>query len=298
MRNPWDTTSYSSDWNKDDPRWTSETVAQVPYGIDPRTSADQGVFAVPMYKLINGLCFDGVQIGHYRAKEGYYNARYDADDMAGSTQDYYRVFMPAQSGDLYFTVESYPLGTVPESCTPGSITSGGATTAVNTPLVRLEVFDSASGFSSPLGALFYAEQFPRSILISEFQYSAGTTLTARVEYTWFGSPAPDYTITVYSKQSLEVVDGDGYTRVVNMDGSSPSGFTASTYSGMDNAGYTSSTFKIAATSAVARIGKKPIEDYVVQSLLDCAMQAPTIGDFFMLIYYNWWVIFVWFHVIE
>jgi len=37
MRNPWGSTYYSSDWYKDDSRWTDALVAQIPHGADPRT---------------------------------------------------------------------------------------------------------------------------------------------------------------------------------------------------------------------------------------------------------------------
>jgi len=37
MRNPWGLTSYSKDWHKGDSRWTDALVAQVPFGVDPRT---------------------------------------------------------------------------------------------------------------------------------------------------------------------------------------------------------------------------------------------------------------------
>lgn len=53
IRNPWGTTYYSYTWNKDDTNWTDALAAQVPFGIDPRTSAQptsggSGIFVVPM----------------------------------------------------------------------------------------------------------------------------------------------------------------------------------------------------------------------------------------------------------
>ena len=64
------------------------------------------------------------------------------------------------------------------------------------------------------------------------------TLVFYVEYEWMGSPAPDYTVSIYSSQNLEVLDKNSYMRIVHMDGKSPSGFTDSKYSGMDNQGRT------------------------------------------------------------
>ena len=50
LRNPWGKTTYSGDWHAGDVRWTEELVAQVPYGIDPRYTAnlgDGGIFVIP-----------------------------------------------------------------------------------------------------------------------------------------------------------------------------------------------------------------------------------------------------------
>jgi hypothetical protein len=48
--------SYNSTWNKNDPNWTDELAAQVPYGIDPRKD-NQGVFVAPVDVFLNGSCF-------------------------------------------------------------------------------------------------------------------------------------------------------------------------------------------------------------------------------------------------
>jgi len=53
MRNPWGETTYSGAWFKDDPNWTDELIAQVPFDIDPRTIADEdGIFVIPKASLI------------------------------------------------------------------------------------------------------------------------------------------------------------------------------------------------------------------------------------------------------
>jgi len=36
MRNPWGETTYSSEWNSNDTRWTDALVSQVPFNTDPR----------------------------------------------------------------------------------------------------------------------------------------------------------------------------------------------------------------------------------------------------------------------
>jgi len=56
IRNPWGDTYYSEEWNYEDERWTDDLVSQVPLGIDPRTSVDDGIFIVPKELLIDGYC--------------------------------------------------------------------------------------------------------------------------------------------------------------------------------------------------------------------------------------------------
>ena len=46
-RNPWGVTEYTGTWKHDDSNWTDALVAQVPLGIDPRTSNTKGIFVVP-----------------------------------------------------------------------------------------------------------------------------------------------------------------------------------------------------------------------------------------------------------
>jgi hypothetical protein len=53
MRNPWGSTYYSGPWSKSDSRWTNSKVAQVPFGIDPRTSDELGVFTIPLATFAN-----------------------------------------------------------------------------------------------------------------------------------------------------------------------------------------------------------------------------------------------------
>jgi len=53
-----------------------------------------------------------------------------------------------------------------------------------------------------------------------------------VKYLWFNSPHKEYTVSVYSKQTLTVLDDTGSVSIKHMDGSVPSGFTGSSYKGM------------------------------------------------------------------
>jgi hypothetical protein len=64
MRNPWGTTTYSSDWNKNDARWDATTKARVPFGIDPTTDHNRGYFVTTPDKFINNACFYDYYITH------------------------------------------------------------------------------------------------------------------------------------------------------------------------------------------------------------------------------------------
>ena len=53
----------------------------------------------------------------------------------------------------------------------------------------------------------------------ESAYAANTVFLVAVKYLWFGSPFKDYTVKVYSKQTLTVKDNvSGSTNVIHMDG--------------------------------------------------------------------------------
>ena len=52
LRNPWGVTYYSGTWNKDDSNWTDALVAQVPFGVDPRTSNTDGIFVMEIADFI------------------------------------------------------------------------------------------------------------------------------------------------------------------------------------------------------------------------------------------------------
>lgn len=130
MRNPWGTTAYSADWNKDDTDWTDALVAQVPLSIDPRTSAAQGIFTVAMTRFVGQTdtandCFGDYAIAHNRA--GYNTYWYDREGADDTDDKLYYTTAPAKDGDFYFSVESYPLQTIPDACHGGSYTFGGTT---------------------------------------------------------------------------------------------------------------------------------------------------------------------------
>tara|TARA_B110000285_G_scaffold232359_1_gene303236 strand:+ start:1251 stop:1982 length:732 start_codon:yes stop_codon:yes gene_type:complete len=168
-------------------------------------------------------CIYGYQIAHLRDSEGYSRSYYDQEGDDGTLKDFF-VTVPASDGDIYFMAESYYQDLVPEECTSGTYL-GNSLTA---PVADVTVYQDGSTVSSTYKV--YSDQFNYPLLVTT--YSAGVVFKFAVQYTWFGSVAPDYTITVYSKQNLEVKNANGGTNVVNYDGTEPSGYTGSSFKGM------------------------------------------------------------------
>lgn len=64
-------------------------------------------------------CFDDFQIAHYRENEGYSDNWFDMEGDDGRDRSYF-FKIPEKNGDLYFTVDSYYQGTVPDNCWGGN----------------------------------------------------------------------------------------------------------------------------------------------------------------------------------
>ena len=88
FRNPWSISYYEGPWAAWDDRWTDATVAQVPYGIDPRTAQDtEGIFIVPKEQIhADAGCIEAVDILHVRDADGYTDDWYDE---VGATEEQY-----------------------------------------------------------------------------------------------------------------------------------------------------------------------------------------------------------------
>ena len=75
-----------------------------------------------------------------------------------------------------------------------------------------------------------------------------------------------------------------------MDGQQPSGFTDSSFTGMDN------WYCPDVNNLTPAEEEQDLKDIEIKSLLDVFGKAKSIGDFFGLIWYNLWVLFIWFHL--
>ena len=178
MRNPWGSSTYSGDWNKNDAYWSDSTISNVPLGIDPRTSDSRGIFVIDVKEFINGRCFADYEIGHLR-DDKYVTTWYDATNMDENFHDYF-ITVPEVKGDLYFTVESYYANVVPKSCTTKehTYTSNGnqVTSTLTKPLLYFALYQE--GVTSAIAIQYYTEQFHRPILRTS--YNSGTVFKIAV----------------------------------------------------------------------------------------------------------------------
>ena len=62
---------------------------------------------------------------------------------------------------------------------------------------------------------YYQDYYPQPIIVQDFNrveisenisYRAGDTFQIKVEVNWGSSPAKDYTLKIYSKHTLQIID--------------------------------------------------------------------------------------------
>lgn len=290
-RNPWGSTYYNQTWSKDDPNWTAALVAQVPHNVDPRTDqAGRGIMTVPIEKWIGSTCFSGYKIGHMRDKEGYNDKVYDHEGAPDNTYQYFDFTPSSVDGELYFSVETYPYKVIPKECTTGTYGNGYA---ASYPVIYFAVY-KADG--TRYDYKYYFDQYHRPILVAPADYTAGNFIRIMAEVQFINSahPARDYTVKVYSRHNATAGSSQNKIRFtdtnserhVNYDGSSPSGFTSSSWTGFNS---DCSRYDPPTTPA-----KVAAEDKHIESLTDAFSQAEDFGQFFELIYYNPEILFIWF----
>jgi len=66
-------------------------------------------------------------------------------------------------------------------------------------------------------------------LLTEKDYSAGETFKVVVDYYWLLNGVRDYTVSIYSKQRIEIVDEYGETNMLYTDNREPTEFTTNRY---------------------------------------------------------------------
>ena len=68
-----------------------------------------------------------------------------------------------------------------------------------------KVYDTSNGGSTLIESDYYEDSKHKPFSI---EYSPGKSFRILVSYKWYSSPAPDYTVKVYSKMSLDVKEMD------------------------------------------------------------------------------------------
>ena len=107
-------------------------------------------------------------------------------------------------------------------------------TGATTPEVFFDLYKQ--GDSTRVAYQWYDDQFSRFILVGSSSYSAGDVYNFGVEMKeWRDYPSAhrDVTVGIYSKQTLTIKDANGNSNVEHYDGQLPTGFTESTYRGMN-----------------------------------------------------------------
>ena len=144
---------------------------------------------------------------------------------------------------------------------------------------------------------YYMDQKHSYIKVESATAASISEFTIYVKYEFVGSPHPDFTLKVYSKENLPILDSNGNTNEINMDGSSPSGFTSSSYIGMDawdcSMGTTTDN-NDGDTDTNTDSEERDVKEIEVKSLFDVFDNAETVGEFFSFCWYNPQVMFIWF----
>lgn len=145
----------------------------------------------------------------------------DEDDTSTGTSTY-EVTIPSNDGDLYFSVDGYFQGMVPDACWSGVY-----------PIVQFTVYKNSMDVIQKSYYYYDAYHLPVQVLSSS--YSAGDKFIMTVTYDWtYGTSsypwiAQDYTLKAYTKHNLEIKDSLGRTNMWFMDGRYPSAFLRSHY---------------------------------------------------------------------
>ena len=168
VRNPWGRTDYTEDWNFEDPRWTEETIVQVPFDVDPTTSNEEGIFFVEDKDFMR--CFEDFQVAVYRDDEGYSNNWFD-EEAANAQVHLYEIEIPRKDGEIYFSVETYYQNIIPQNCVLDEFSM---------PLVIFGLLQNGLESENVIDAWYYYDQFHRPIGVSEDSYEAGDVFTVYV----------------------------------------------------------------------------------------------------------------------
>lgn len=119
----------------------------------------------------------------------------DRDNDSDKSMESYTYYLnPSISSDYYFMVATYSHAIIPNACTTGTMSNGQS---ANYPVAYIAVYYGGTRIDYK----YYLDQFHRPILIAASNTVGVEKYYIYVEYEYLGSPAPDYTLKVYSKNN-------------------------------------------------------------------------------------------------
>ena len=102
--------------------------------------------------------------------------------------------MDAQDSDIYISSETYYYQMIPLECREAH------------PIVKMRIYNGINWW----GTNWYYDSYHNPFLIEALSYTPQAQFNVKVEYTWNGSPARDYTFKIYSKYpNLKILNSRG-----------------------------------------------------------------------------------------
>lgn len=275
FRNPWGVdNNYNLTWNYNSTKWTADNIAQVPLGVNPVLSQKpDGVVVMPVSQL--KTCFGYFFIGHLRDEQGYVRNWFDQENATNKASYTYTWSTNRILDTIYISVENYPLNLVSSACLQPASTDLGVA------YVWFSVVHNGLSYSKS-----WYDYKPYWISIPVTAQNATSPFTITLMYDWASSPSNEFTVSVYSPSMIApLLNSTGQNNSYFMDGRSPSGFTGNNlYCGFNCTPH-------APTPTPTPVNPQTV---VVKSLFDVFAKATDIETFFLIIWYNPWVLFLWF----
>ena len=160
-----------------------------------------------------------------REGEGYNRLWFDQEYVSRELEQFYYYFtIPDDiqaNANIYFTVESFYQQYIPIECFDPN--------DKGLPLVYLKVTNTRTNANS---YKYYYEYYHNPLLIDPYSYLPGDTYRIYIDQQWAGSPARDFTVMVYSPIDPAhswILNEEGYSNMLHMDGTKPTGFIESDY---------------------------------------------------------------------
>ena len=182
---------------------------------------------MPMSQFVDqtNQCVEFFTVAFHMASTGYSSNWYDRENVTQSSY-VYTFQAPQATSDLFVIAESWYYNVIPQKCQTGTIgsTSGTTSAVASTGMMPIVYVNIVKSDGTDLGTTA-SETYATPMVLTPSQYTAGETFTVTVQYFFpTDSPFQDYTLSVYSTMDLQILDSDGNTNELNMDGQSPSGF--------------------------------------------------------------------------